>query len=66
MMKQLYVWGLALILAGVVVGVNFGCGLNTENFAEFATSIIIPIVAIIMVLPFRYYVKRAMLIKYWR
>ncbi len=65
-MKQLYVWGLALILAGVVVGVNFGCGLNTENFAEFATSIIIPIVAIIMVLPFRYYVKRAMLIKYWR
>lgn len=66
MMKQLYVWGLTLILAGVVVGVNFGCGLNTENFAEFATSIIIPIIAIIMVLPFRYYIKRTMLIKYWR
>ncbi len=66
MMRQLYIWGLTIILAGVIVGANFGFGLTTNNFAEFATSVIIPLVAVIMVLPFRYYVKRAMLIKYWR
>ena len=41
-------------------------GMSPTRFAEFATTTILPIVLIFIILPLRYYVKRYLLIKYWK
>lgn len=66
MIRQLYLWGWTILGLCAVVGLNFAFGFNGVNFADFATTLIIPVLAIIMLVPFRYYVKRTILIKYWR
>lgn len=66
MMKQLYLWGITLVGTGLVVGLNFAFGMGVENFATYAATLILPILAILMVFPVRYYISRTILIKYWR
>ncbi len=66
MMNQLYLWGLTILGLGAAVGLNFAFGLNTSNFADFSATLILPLIAIVMILPVRYYIKRTIIIKYWR
>ena len=66
MLQQWKVWGIAFLLSALVVGLNFIFGMSPTRFAEFATTTILPIVLVFIVLPLRYYVKRYLLIKYWK
>ena len=66
MKPQWFIWGITLLSSGVVVGLNFLFGFTTLNFAAYATTLILPIVMILIAIPFRYYLKRYILIKYWK
>ena len=66
MWQQWKVWGLAFLISAIVVGLNFICGMSPARFAEFATTTILPIILAFIIFPLRYYVKRFLLIKYWR
>ena len=66
MMPQWQLWLYTIVALGVIIGLNFIFGLNTTNFNLFATTLILPILMIIAILPIRYYLKRFMLIKYWK
>lgn len=66
MLQQWKIWLITLIAIALVVGINFICGLSPARFAEFATTTILPILMILVLFPFRYYLKRFLLIKYWK
>lgn len=66
MLQQWKMWLITLIAIALVVGINFICGLSPARFAEFATTTILPILMILVLFPFRYYLKRFLLIKYWK
>ena len=66
MMPQWKIWIYALLFAGCIIGLNFICGLNTTNFNLFATTLILPLVILFAMLPVRYYLKRIILVKYWK
>ena len=66
MLQQWKMWLITLIAIALVVGINFICGLSPVRFAEFATTTILLMLMILVVLPFRYYLKRFLLIKYWK
>lgn len=65
-MPQWKIWIYALLFAGCIIGLNFICGLNTTNFNLFATTLILPLVILFAMLPVRYYLKRIILVKYWK
>lgn len=66
MLQQWKMWLITFIAIALVVGINFICGLSPARFSEFATTTILLILMILVVLPFRYYLKRFLLIKYWK
>lgn len=65
-LPQWQIWAIALLFSGLIVCLNFICGLSTSNFADYASTIILPIILILTILPFRYYINRSFIIKYWR
>jgi len=66
MLPQWFMWLMTLLTCGVVVGLNFLFGMNIESLSLYYTTLILPIVSIIAVLPFRYYVKRNLFIRKWK
>ena len=66
MTSQWQIWIYTLLTIGIVVGLNFIFGLNTNNFAQYATTLLLPILMILDILPIRYYTKRFMLIRFWK
>lgn len=66
MLQQWKLWLITLICCAFVVSLNFIFGLSPANFSAYATTTILPILMIFVVLPIRFYLKRYMLIKYWR
>ena len=66
MKSQWLVWLMTALVCGVVVGLNFAFGMNSENFSLYATTLILPIGITLVLLPLRYYIKRYILIKYWK
>lgn len=66
MKSQWLVWLGGLVICGVIVGLNFAFGMNSENFSLYATTLILPIGVTLILLPLRYYIKRYILIKYWK
>ena len=66
MKSQWLVWLMTALVCGVVIGLNFAFGMNSENFSLYATTLILPIVVTLVLLPLRYYIKRYILIKYWK
>lgn len=60
------VWLMTVIFVGAVIGLNAFWGYGQAPFATFATTLILPILLILLLVPARYYVKRFMLVKYWR
>ena len=66
MLQQWKIWFIALLISAVVVGLNFICGLTPARFSEFATTTFLPIILSFIIFPMRYYIKRFLLIKYWK
>lgn len=66
MLQQWKIWCIALLISAVVVGLNFICGLTPARFSEFATTTFLPIILSFIIFPMRYYIKRFLLIKYWK
>ena len=65
-LPQWQIWLYSLLIIGGCVGVNFICGMSADNFAKFATTLILPILLIIVAIPVRYYLKRFILVRHWR
>lgn len=65
-LQQWKIWCIALLISAVVVGLNFICGLTPARFSEFATTTFLPIILSFIIFPMRYYIKRFLLIKYWK
>ena len=53
MTSQWQIWIYTLLTIGIVVGLNFIFGLNTNNFAQYATTLLLPILMILDILPIR-------------
>lgn len=60
------IWLITVGLVGAVIGLNAIWGLGTAVFATYATTLLLPILLILILVPVRYYIKRFMLVKYWR
>ena len=65
-LPQWLVWSVYILLSGAVVGVNFLFGFAPALFAEYATTIILPLALTFAIVPFRYYATRIAIIKFWR
>ena len=65
-LPQWQIWALYLIIAGLIVCLNFICGLSTQTFAMFATTITLPLIVGIIVFPVYYYIRRYLIIKHWK
>ncbi len=65
-LPQWQIWALYLIIAGLIICLNFICGLSSSTFTLFATTIVLPLVLGMIVLPVYYYIKRFLIIKHWK
>ncbi len=63
---QWKIWCFYFLVSCIVVGLNLICGIATKEFSLFATSLILPLVLAFVLIPFRYYFKRIVLVKYWK
>lgn len=63
---QWQIWLTYILLSGFVVGLNFAFGMAVKSFDLFTTSLVLPLVLLVFVLPIRYYLKRFILVKYWK
>lgn len=66
MLSQWILWLITLFSIGVVFGLNFIFGMEVGGMMQFATTLILPILLILVLLPVRYYVKRISYIKFWK
>lgn len=58
--------GYTLLIIGAVIGLNFIFGLNTTNFALYSTTLILPIVLIIIALPISYLIQKSLIVRHWK
>lgn len=66
LLPQWAMWLLTLMCGGVVVGLNFLCGMSASNIIPYLSSLILPLLLIFALLPFRYYLKRFVYIRYYK
>lgn len=59
------IWTITLALIAVCVGLNFAFGMAVNVFSLFATTLLLPTILILVVIPLRYYVNRYLLIHKW-
>ena len=60
------VWGIFLLTAAAIVGINFAFGFSGAYFIAYATPLILPIALAFVVIVIRYYTKRILFVKFWR
>ena len=58
--------GYTLLVIVAVVGLNFIFGLNTTNFSLYATTLLLPILLTVVVLPISYFIQKALIVRYWK
>lgn len=58
--------GYTALIIGAVIGLNFIFGLNTTNFALYSTTLILPIVLIIIALPISYLIQKSLIVRHWK
>lgn len=63
---QWLIWLIFILLSIVVVGLNFAFGMATKPFELFINTLILPLALLLIILPIRYYIKKHILVKYWR
>ena len=65
-LPQWKIWCITLLTCGIIIGINFIAGLSPATYADFATTLYLPIVLTFVVLPVHYYMKRLLIIKFWK
>lgn len=55
-----------LLVSCIIVGFNLIFGLATKEFSLLATTLLLPLILALIIIPGRYYLKRFVLIKYWK
>ncbi len=55
-----------LLSSCIIVGLNLIFGIATKDFSLFATTLILPLILAFIVIPVRYFLKRILLVKFWR
>ncbi len=60
------IWAFFLLSSCIVVGLNLIFGVATKDFVYYATTLILPIIILFIVLPLRYYIKKFALVKFWK
>ena len=60
------IFGYTLLIVAAIIGINFIFGLNTNNFELYATTTLLPVILTIVALPVAYFIKRALIVKYWK
>ena len=63
---QWQVWLLYILASLAVTGLNFACGMATKPFELYATTLVLPLTLLLVMLPIRYYLKRLILVKFWK
>lgn len=67
--KMISFWEISLytiLIIGAVIGLNFIFGLSGANFDLYATSLILPMVLIIVEMPISYLIYKQLIVKYWK
>ncbi len=55
-----------LLVSCIIVGLNLICGIATKAFSLFATTLILPLILAFIMIPVRYFLKRILLVKFWK
>lgn len=63
---QWQIWLFYILTSLLVIGLNFAFGMATKPFELFATTLVLPLSLLLVMLPIRYYLKRLILVKFWR
>lgn len=63
---QWQIWSFFLLSSIVVIGLNFAFGMAIKPFDLFANTLVLPLTILFVLLPVRYYLKRLILVKFWR
>lgn len=66
MMPQWKMWCICLAVICCTIGLNVIFGFGYMSFDNYSTTLLLPISLILILLPIRYYVKRFILIKFWK
>ena len=66
MLASWKIWTITAFIIGAIIGLNGIWGYGTTAFYYFSTTLVLPILFSILVFPVRYYIKRFLLVKYWR
>ena len=66
MMKESKMWVITLVSTLIIVALNVILGLGYKTFDYYSTTLILPILLIFTALPVKYYLKRVILVKFWR
>lgn len=63
---QWQIWLFYFTLSTLIVGLNFAFGMAEKPFDLYATTLVLPLSIVFVLVPLRYYLKRLLLVKYWR
>lgn len=63
---QWQIWLAFILCSAVVIGLNFAFGMAVKPFDLFANTLILPLLILFIMLPIRYYLKKFILVKFWR
>lgn len=66
MMPQWLVWSLTVLCTGIIFALNFIFGMDGRAMLDFATTLILPIALTVIILPIYYYIKRGVIVRFWR
>lgn len=66
MLPQILVWLFALLGCGAIIGLNFAFGMTGASFLDFSNTIFYPLVCVLIYIPMYYYIKKALLVKFYR
>ena len=66
MFPQWAIWMLYVTICEIVLSVNILSGLFAQGFSLFATTLILPMIMALVIIPIRYYIKKFAIVKYWR
>lgn len=66
MLSQWKIWLITFSLLTSTVLINLAFGLGFKEFYNYSTTLLLPAIMIILLVPVRYYFKRFMLVKFWK
>lgn len=65
-LPQWQIWTITGALICLCMGVNFAFGMAVNEFSLYATTLLLPLLMILILCPLRYYIKRYLIVKKWR